>query len=77
MRGYRFCSIPVPRESVANALLVLARYPFIAEGSPRECSGGVAYTMDLALLPFEDGPAAELMVRREVERAVSLHAVPS
>ena len=76
MRGYRFCSIPVPRESAANALLVLARYPFIVEGSAREMSGGVSYTMDLALLPFEDGPAAELMVRREVERAVSLHAVP-
>jgi hypothetical protein len=61
---------------VANALLVLARYPFISEDSPRACSGGVSFTMDLALLPNEDGPAAELMVRREVERAVALHMVP-
>lgn len=31
--------------------------------------------MDLAALPEGDGPAAEEMVRREVERAVSLHEV--
>lgn len=75
MRGYRFCSIRVPRESRATALLVLARYPFLM-GDPRETSEGVAYTIDLGALPAGDGPSAELMVMREVERAVSLHAVP-
>ena len=74
-KGYRFCSIPVARESVANALLVLQRYRFIADGSAKESPGGVAYTIDLGALPPGDGPAIELMVRREVERAVSLHTV--
>ena len=67
-KGFRFCSILCAREHVANALLVLARYPFIVDGSAREMSGGVQYTMDLGSLPEGDGPAAELMVRRDVER---------
>ena len=74
-RGFRFCSVRVPYESRPNALLVLSRYPFILEGSAKPTSEGVAYTMDLAALPEGDGPAAEEMVRREVERAVSLHEV--
>lgn len=65
-RGYRFCSIAMAREHVAAALLVLERYPFLC--SIREMSGGVSYTMDLSGLPSGDGPAAELMIRRDVER---------
>lgn len=75
MRGYRFPVIRCARESVPLAMLVLARYGFVVEGSPREIGDGVQYTLDMARLPHGDADAAELMVMREVERAVSLHAV--
>lgn len=73
MRGFRFCSFRCAYESRANALLVLARYPFIS--GQRETSEGVAFTLDLGSLPLGDGPAAEEMILRDLQRAVSLHSV--
>jgi hypothetical protein len=52
-------------------MLVLNRYAFV--DSVRTVAGGVEYVMDLAALPAGDGPAAELMVKRDVDRAVALH----
>jgi hypothetical protein len=72
-KGYRFCSFPCARESRANALLVIERYPCVLDGSARETGAGVAFTLDLAALPPGDGAAAELMVLRDIQRAVSLH----
>lgn len=75
MRGFRFCQLRCARESAATALLVLARYPFIHDGSARESANGVEFVIDLAMLPTGDGPAAEAMVLRDLERAISLHGV--
>ena len=75
MRGYRFCSLKCAREDRAAALLVVARYPFVMDGSPRETGEGVAFTLDLAALPAGDGQSAELMVLRDIQQAVSLHSV--
>ena len=74
-RGYRFCSFPCARESRANALLVIGRYPCVLDGSPRETGSGVAFTLDLAALPAGDGAAAEEMILRDIAKAVSLHVL--
>lgn len=70
-RGWRFVTIKIPREEVGRAFAVLSRYPFVE--SKREVENGVACVFDLGMLPPGDGPAAELMVKRDVERASALH----
>jgi hypothetical protein len=48
--------------------LILLRYTFVAEGGVHYRNGAIEYLIDLSRLPVGDGPAAELMIRRELER---------
>jgi hypothetical protein len=73
VKGWRFCSVRCAREDRANAMLVLARYGFV--GSVRETDDVVSFEIDLmALATINDGPSAEAMVMRDVEKAIALHA---
>lgn len=75
-KAYRFGSIRCARESVPTAMLVLERYGFVVLDSIRDAGDRVTFQIDLGRLPDRmDGQSAEGMVMREVERAVSLHAV--
>jgi hypothetical protein len=71
VKGWRCCSIRCAREDRVTAMLRLNRYTFV--DSVEETGEGVRYVIDLSTLPAGDGPAAELMVRRDIERAVALH----
>jgi hypothetical protein len=48
------------------------KFDFVMPEKTKEVVGGIAFTMELATLPSGDGPAAELMVRRELELVVAL-----
>jgi hypothetical protein len=65
----RRCSAAVHRENVDAARAVLARHACVAEGSVRYDGERLCFDLELSSLPPGDGPAVELVLRREVEGA--------
>lgn len=73
---YRTCSLKCAPESVPLVIAVLGRFGFIVGAQP--ATAGVSYKIDLShsILRRGDAQCAELMVKRWIETAVSLHDTP-
>jgi hypothetical protein len=65
---FRRCSIAIAVEHVAHARKVLERHDCVRPEETRYHSGHLHFTIDLGALPPGDGPAVELVIRREIER---------
>lgn len=70
-RGFRNCVIPLHREHEAAAREAIAKTPCVDPGSIRFDGSAVHYAIDLSCgVPDGDAPAIELVIRRDVEKAV-------
>ena len=68
-RGFRRCTMTLHREHEAVARVVLAKHPSVVESTIRFSGEHLSWSLDLSVLPDGDGPAVELVLVREIERA--------
>jgi hypothetical protein len=73
-RGYISCSFPCSEEDAPIALATLAKHARVTEGA-RYSNGAVTWRIDLTTVPMGDGRIVELVILRDLQRAVSTHTV--
>ncbi len=75
-RGVKFCRFACDASDAETCVAVLLHHPYVDESVTHE--GGILhYRIDLAMIEEGDGPAAQLRVERDLERAVSRHRAPT
>lgn len=60
--------MPLAVEHTTHARAVLAKHDCVCPNETRYHSGHLHFTIDLGTIPPGDGPAVELVIRREIER---------
>lgn len=68
-RGFKRCTTSVHREYEGAARAILAKHPSVVAETIRFSGEHLSWSLDLSLLPEGDGPAIELVLVRDIERA--------